>query len=183
MRDTKHSHDDISKMLGILSWCYTGWKLILWRTATASGEVKGIADCQVREMVIDFSSVNGFSSIRLLHLFWSDALVIEDCVVADMKSVRLACDAAEEGRATRARRTQNTKHLSSFNKAIKITEDVDALALITKDLPHKTCGVEEDVSQGILEVGRLTEAKDIEILEGDAGGSRSIAISSCGAGL
>ncbi|KAI6758580.1 hypothetical protein HG530_010820 [Fusarium avenaceum] len=100
-----------------------------------------------------------------------------------MKPVGLACDAAKQGRTSRARRTQNTEHLSSFNKAIKIAENVNALALITKSLPHKTCGIEEDVSQSILEVGCLTKAIDIEILKGYASGSRSIAISSCGAGL
>jgi hypothetical protein len=95
-------------MLSILSSSDARRKLAIWRTSASSGEVKGIADGKMREMVINFGRVDSFTSVGLLHLLRADSLVVQDCIVAKMEAVGFPCDTAKQGRATRAWRTENT---------------------------------------------------------------------------
>jgi len=71
VRDTKHSHNDISEVVGEVVSVQALGKLAGLSGASSEGE--GVANGQHREMDIDFGSVNGLTTVVRVHLLGAHA--------------------------------------------------------------------------------------------------------------
>jgi hypothetical protein len=131
MRNTKHGHNDISKVIGKVVPVQALGKLA--GLSGAGGKGEGIANGQHREMDIDFGSVNGFTTVVRVHLLCGQTLVIEVRTIVDVNTVELTSDGLERSRATGTGRSKNDKHLTSVHNTVKVAQDINALSASASD--------------------------------------------------
>lgn len=166
MRDTKHGHRNITKMLGIFA---SGNALgDVLGASGASCEVQGVSDRQVGEMLVNLGGVNGLTPEGGAHVLGLDALVVDSRVVTNVESVRVTGDRLQQGRAAGTGRTEDSKHLAAVNDTLEVVEDIDPLLFGSSEFLDQARRLKEDVADALLVVGGCAIAKDIEILEGNA---------------
>lgn len=165
-------------MLCILMAVDVAWNLVLGRASGTGCEVKRVANRQVREMVVNFGRVDGLTPVSRSHLLGPDALVVERGLVIDVEAVRVASYGAQQRRASRTRGAQHAEHFSSIDNAFQVTQYVDSLALVAKDLSDSAGTLEGDIGNRLLEVGLGSVSVHVEVLEGDARCPGSVAIGS-----
>lgn len=118
---------------------------------STSSEVESLAHGQLRKVYIDLSLVNALSSEVLVHGLLRNTLIIQIRVLRDIETIGLAGDDLQERRTTTAlvsdilpvlseyhlppRPSQYHKHLSTFDQAIEIPQDLDPRLLPPPEKP------------------------------------------------
>lgn len=170
MRDTKHGHHHITKMLGILAARDT--KRDDLGATSKCREVEGIANCHVREMGVDLCGVDGLASETTCHLARSNSLIVDKGFVVNVKAVGVASYRSHKSRAARARGAENGQHLAATNDTFEAAKDVNTLLLLTQNYLFEVGdALQDDVPHCLLIIGRGAKPVHAEVPEGDSGNS------------
>lgn len=167
MRDTKHGHDYIAEMLGVLSARDTRGDRL--GATSKCRKVEGFTDRHVGKVGVDLCGVNRLASEMACHLARPNSLVVDDGFVIDMEAVSIPSDRSEKSRAAGARGPKNSQHLAAMNHAFESAKDIDSLLLLSqKDFSEVSGALEDDVSHRLLIVGRGAEPVHAEVSKGNA---------------
>lgn len=93
--------------------------------------------------------VDRLAAELLVHTIERNPLVVDAAFVLDEKSIVLARDGLEQGRATGTGATENDEHLALAKDAVKVAQDVDAL---TRTSPEQAANVAWQSSNHIHDV-------------------------------
>jgi hypothetical protein len=179
--DAKHGHDDVAHMLGVFGFGKAAGDKV--GAARASSKVKGIAYGELREVVVNLGSVDGFTAVFLLHLLRTNTLVVKGGILGDVEAVSIAGNGSQQSRAAGAGRAEDTQHLAAVDDTLEVAQDIDPLLPAPADYVTKNVGaLEEGVGDGLLVVCRGAEAVDTEVLEGHTGCTWLCAVGGRGAG-
>ena len=166
--DAEHGHDDVSEMVGEHGLGDAVRDMA--RSTGAGGEGQSITHCQLGEMGIDFSRVNGLTTVVSMDLLGSHTLVVEVGLVVNEDTVVLAGNGLEEGCAAGTRGSQNNQHLALAHNTIEIAENIDtALATHANEVADLADDFETNVENILLVIRGRAETENVQVLESDTG--------------